>query len=336
MKGIDFMAYPKPLSEKSLARLYAQSGLSEKQIDYLHRFFRACAHLYGAIDLHAVWDLYREELMSMRIHRKDFYFFSGIARRESQPYAVYEIDELYTEEKRTDGSREIISSPLVLAGVDKLVRYYRLQNLRKSTPWYHAPDILSFAEAKLPPEGEHLLSFLNSLKVTAEVSRSAFGDTIPCEHRGLRLGQFSFLNCFERFDEEYYAARSRELAWRREERAGTEAEKILRQYHLRQCIGYPTPTDSLQMVFSELQEVGVELSDQQMNHLLQLLQDFHNHTHLWRNGGWSPYELYDVTPRTSAPSISFGPGLQKMFEDGSIDKDETIRMLRKMGLKVIE
>ena len=71
------MAYPKPLSEKSLARLYAQSGLSEKQIDYLHRFFRACANLYGAIDLHAVWDLYREELMSMRIHRKDFYFFPG-------------------------------------------------------------------------------------------------------------------------------------------------------------------------------------------------------------------------------------------------------------------
>lgn len=39
------MAYPKPLSAKSLAKLYEQSKLSKKAIDYLRKFFAACANL---------------------------------------------------------------------------------------------------------------------------------------------------------------------------------------------------------------------------------------------------------------------------------------------------
>lgn len=54
------MSYPKPLSEKSLKRLYTQAGLSTEAYDFLHSLFAACANLYGAIALRDVWSVYQE------------------------------------------------------------------------------------------------------------------------------------------------------------------------------------------------------------------------------------------------------------------------------------
>ncbi len=45
------MSYPKPLSEKSLERLYRESKLTKEKQSFLHAFFAACANLYGAIAL---------------------------------------------------------------------------------------------------------------------------------------------------------------------------------------------------------------------------------------------------------------------------------------------
>ena len=45
------MAYPKPLSEKSIARMYADSKLTEEKIVFLRKLFDSCAALYGSISL---------------------------------------------------------------------------------------------------------------------------------------------------------------------------------------------------------------------------------------------------------------------------------------------
>ena len=93
------MSYPKPLSEKSLNRLYMQAGLSTETCAFLHPLFAACANLYGTIALRDVWSVYQELKSDVpRIHRRDLIAFSAIVRREVQPYRVYEIEELYTEE----------------------------------------------------------------------------------------------------------------------------------------------------------------------------------------------------------------------------------------------
>ena len=66
------MSYPKPLSEKSLKRLYTQTGLSTEAYDFLHSLFAACANLYGAIALRDVWSVYQKlKSGAPRIHRRD-------------------------------------------------------------------------------------------------------------------------------------------------------------------------------------------------------------------------------------------------------------------------
>lgn len=109
------MSYPKPLSEKSLNRLYMQAGLSTETCAFLHPLFAACANLYGTIALRDVWSVYQELKSDVpRIHRRDLIAFSAIVRREVQPYRVYEIEELYTEEPHNDLDRHIVSKELIV------------------------------------------------------------------------------------------------------------------------------------------------------------------------------------------------------------------------------
>ncbi len=330
------MSYPRPLSEKSLARLYDQSGLSQEQSDYLHKLFAACANLYGSIDLRSVWNLYREELKAQKIRKKDLMAFSGIARRETQPYYIFEVDEIYIGETRADIEREIVSGLLIGAGYGKNMSFYLLQDSRSPIPWYYAKNILDFAEPVLPPEGQFLQTYLGTLKVTASEYAPEHGARVPCENRGKTLNQFSFLNRMERFDESYYASKPAELKHLHEETAGTEAEKIVRQYWQRERIGHIDSSTSLKWVLEELNEVGVELSDKQLNKLVRLLQDFHNGMHLWCALGWRPVDLVSVLPPSMPKQISFGPNMQKQFAEGSLNKEELVRMLHEQGIEVVD
>ena len=92
------MSYPKPLSQKTLDKMYKESGLSKEKIEFLGKLFDGAAALYGIITLKDLWNVYKEyaEIVpAIRLHRKDIIAFSSIARREEHDYYIYEIDELY-------------------------------------------------------------------------------------------------------------------------------------------------------------------------------------------------------------------------------------------------
>ena len=77
------MAYPKPLSEKSIVRMYADSKLTQEKIDFLRNFFDSCAALYGSICLNDMREVYKElseKIEVAKIQRKDFIEFSSIIR----------------------------------------------------------------------------------------------------------------------------------------------------------------------------------------------------------------------------------------------------------------
>ena len=145
------MSYPKPLSEKSLKRLYTQAGLSAEACDFLHSLFAACANLYGAIALRDVWSVYRElKSEAPRIRRQDLVAFSTIVRREVQPYRVYEIEELYTEEPHNNLDRHIVSKELIGTGYGKMSSFYVLMRHHPHRQWKNHWRILS--EIWNPPQ----------------------------------------------------------------------------------------------------------------------------------------------------------------------------------------
>lgn len=54
------MAYPKPLSEKSIRKMYDESGLIDEKIVFLRNLFEGAAFLYGVISMEELWDVYKE------------------------------------------------------------------------------------------------------------------------------------------------------------------------------------------------------------------------------------------------------------------------------------
>lgn len=329
------MAYPKPLSEKALQRLYKGSGLEERAQWFLHDFFAACANLYGAIELRDAWGVYQQiSEDNPKLRRKDLIAFSAIARREERPYYVFETEEVYSEEKHNELSRLIVSKELVRGGYGKFMWLYKVMEQAVNYPPCVPDDFLSYVSPKPEKEETDLLNYLGQLKVTASKGKNYHGQEYPCEHKGKRLREFSFLNSDERFEAEYLQKRPKQQAAFLADCAGTEAEKILRRLREEDNIGYFSPAESVQHVTEELSEVGVELTLQQAQELTRLMMEFHNHTRHWSIRGWKPVELRQRFKPQGKPSISFGPGMQKAFASGDMDREEMIRQIRAMGLNV--
>ena len=331
------MSYPKPLSEKSLERLYTQAGLSTEARDFLHSLFAACANLYGAIALRDVWSVYQElKSGAPRIHRRDLIAFSTIVRREVQPYRVYEIEELYTEEPHNDLDRHIVSKELIGAGYGKMFSFYALMDELGNQPYCVPEYFLSYAVSSASAEESVLSNFIGNLKSTAKECAPKQRKTYPNENRGKKLSEFSFLNLDEQFNLEYYKKVPATYSALLEEYSGTEAEKIMRSYRRTENIGYLRTTDMIQNVLIELCEVGVRLTETQHSTLMRLMMQYHNGSRLWCLRGWTPNELAAMHGNTGAPSISFGPGIQEAFADGAMDKNELVRKIKELGWEVSE
>ena len=315
------MSYPKPLSEKSLKRLYTQAGLSTEACDFLHSLFAACANLYGAIALRDVWSVYRElKSEAPRIRRQDLVAFSAIVRREVQPYRVYEIEELYTEEPHNDLDRHIVSKELIGTGYGKMFSFYALMEGLGDHPYCVPANFLSYAAPSASAVEKSLADFI----------------AYPNENRGKKLRAFSFLNLSERFDLEYYKKVPATYSALLEEYSGTEAEKIMRQHRWDENIGRLHTTEIIQNLENELCEVGVRLTEKQQDTLMRLIVQYHNGSRLWCLRGWKPNELADMHGNSDVPSISFGPGLQQAFADGTMDKGDLVRKIQELGWKVME
>ena len=331
------MSYPKPLSEKSLKRLYTQAGLSTEACDFLHSLFAACANLYGAIALRDVWSVYQElKSEAPRIRRQDLAAFSAIVRREVQPYQVYEIEELYTEEPHNNLDRHIVSKELIGTGYGKMSSFYVLMDGLGNHPYCVPDNFLSYAAPSASAVEKSLADFIGNLESAAEECAPRQRKAYPNENRGKKLGTFSFLNLSERFDLEYYKKVPATYSALLEGYSGTETEKIMRFHRRAENIGYLRSTDIIQNVLIELCEVGVRLTEKQQDTLMRLIVQYHNGSRLWCLRGWKPNELADMHGNSGVPSISFGPGLQQAFADGIMDKGDLVRKIQELGWKVME
>ena len=198
-----------------------------------------------------------------------------------------------------------------------------------------AADFLSYANPSVTAEEAALRSFLSNLVSVADKCAPKHGEAIENENKGKKLGEFSFLNASERFEADWLKKQPSALASFMEDVSGSEAEKIVRFYKRAENIGRTGPADALQYVMDELNEVGVELNERQLKTLISLINNYHNNSRLWCTAGWKPSELAGMYPR-GPKAVSFGPGFQRAFSDGSIDKAELVKKIREMGIEVID
>ena len=296
------MNYPKPLSKKTLERRYREAGIDEAKSQFLHKLFLASSNLYGVISLRDLWKVCREvqeQYGAGDIRRKDLIAFSSLVRREEVPYYVFELDEIYLQEKRADLDREIVAQSLIGSGFGKWNRYYRLVDEQADKSYFLPEDLLAFTEPAPLPEETRLLEFLSGLQVTATHSETPFGRSVECEHVGKTLGQFSFRSWMEQIDYRYCEKKAEENPGRNRSKlaeleawtGGSEAEKLVRHYCESCKLGFITPMGSIENVISELHEVGVRLTEEQLEALVKLLIQLNNRSHLWCNRGWKPEEL---------------------------------------------
>ncbi len=340
------MATLKPLSEKNLAKQYAAAGIDEIQKDFLHKFFTACANLYGVLEIRDIWQIYKELAAHNdlpKLLRKDFIVFSGITMRETQPYSVFEIDDIYCDEPRSDLSRTLVKKSLVGKGQGKFWDVYRLTESQADKPFFVTDNLLSFAEERENAEAIALKTFLDNLIVAKREYTTNWGKHIHCEHFGQKLKDFCYYDSFEKMEIENLSKvdkngnnkNAAKLEALLKELDIPASVKIFNQIKWRTNIGHIPPADFIKYLLDDLEILGVALSEEELHELLNMLNNYNNNTHLLCNRGWKPVDLAHSMTSNGPLSINFGPGMQKTFANGDLDQNELIQKLTTMGIKVL-
>ena len=343
------MSYPKYLSEKNLEKRYRESGIPEDKIIFIKDLCHAAVNLYGTIHAEELWSVYRElseKSATPFFHKKDLYTILGILRREDLPYYVFEADEVYSEEPRVDKYRVLALKSLIGNGYGKLYFLNSLIDNSFDKPYYVPQDLLSYKEPCENKGEQELIDWLSALKSTETEFETRYTEKkYPCRYTGKRLGEFSFISRDDEFELKYERGeveghkgnlkKADELE--KEMHSMTAAQRLIHNYTWRSHIGRVTPSESIQYLMDDLSEMGVLLTEKQLEYLVKHLTEFHNHLHLWCNRGWTPEELSKrvFQQGNAIRSIQFGPGMQRAFADGTLDKEELVRQMKEMGIDVL-
>lgn len=305
-------ALPKPLSQKSIQKML--EGWNPETVDKLHDYYAAFSNLYGVIMLSDAWKICKH--YETNIHKKEFMDFSSIARRENLPYYILEIDELYCEEPRvSDAQRFIINKELVTDGYYRFANIYELIERQADKPFYYPERMTEFTENADSAQWNALCDFIRNIKT----------------NDGIKLSEYVIMSEWEKSDLEYYKSQRKKDEILKNASI-PRSEKIIKSLKIMMTSG----ENALDHLSYALEESNAVLTEKEWQKLTLLFQDANNHSHHWANCGWTPMELHRKYGNPTPRSISFGPGLQKAFENGDIDKNEIIEKLKSMGISVEE
>lgn len=299
------MAYPKPLSSKSIEKRYQEAGLTSKKISFIRTFFEACVNLYGSIQVCYAWDVYKElakKVDCVKLQRKDLLNAAAIMRREPNHFQVYEAEELYEGLRNSDLHHEIVHPNMIDYGYGKNHYFVRLKDNTTQVGFYIPIDFLEFADPlySRTEQEKALRDFVGNLVVTMDEYEDSYTHKMrKCsDHKGEMLKNFSWRNADEDFSLRYARGeftgskgKPKEVEYLLQLYSRTEAEKIVENLIEWNHLGTTSPTDLIKYTVRELQEVGVGLNEDQMCELVRLIFEQHNHQRLWCLEGWAPEEM---------------------------------------------
>lgn len=341
----------KPLSPKALEKKYAELGLPKEKLSLLHDYYRCFANLYGVITVREAWDVFKHYEGLGLLHKKDFVAFSGVVQREpGLPYSVLEMKEVYTEETTDNpADRLIVNNSLIGSGHMKYRLIYNTEAHQNGKPYYLPEDkagLMYYTEDRFyqTEAGRRTVQFLSKLKTDGQF-KDYYGN--PCGEimdidgnpaAGKRLFDFIFYTQDEQFDIEYHKA-ERKKERLREEYKTTALDKILSRIRIEiQTGGYILNDSAADMIHFLSQyitnDLGVPLSKCQLERFIELYTDLNNNSHLWLNCGWSPSGLSEAFGRGPVQSITVGPNMKRMFENGKLNREDFENEMKALGIKL--
>lgn len=338
----------KPLSEKTLKRKYDETGLSQEKIDLLHKYFNCFSNLYGCILLKDAWEVFRHYEGLGYIKKKEFVAFSGITQRENQSYKIIDMKEAYSaEENCTEMDRFIVNDFLIGVNYYKFRSMWDLEDSKTNAP-YFTPErdgFFKFETEQLwdTKEGREIKNFIENLRSDGTKSnprtgkRDSITDLDGNSVKNRRLKDFKLFTSDEAFFIDYEKRNSikKKLI---EEYSISAADKVL--WYIKRFIQLGSfkggPAQDLQYIFEILdKDFGVMMTRKDAEHFIRLYMEFSNRSNRWTTCGWKPAELHIRQGSGIPSSISFGPGMQKAFADGTLDKEEVAAKLKGMGVEPI-
>lgn len=342
------MVYPKPLNKKTIERMCRESGLTEREREFLSGLFEGAASLYGIIQLKDLWKVYKElsgKTETPKIQRKDIYAISSILRREELDYRIYEIDELYTREKRDDKERFIVSRD-ILAG-PRLDIFYKLLHQQCDKPFYVPDNLVSIKGRVTGEEETELKNYLDNLVSNSDVipEYSPGEDkTIPSPYKGKKLSEIIHMSRHDRIMIKILTrdvsigkkGAEKELEEYKENVEKPYSSRIMKSICFDAFTGRLNPREQIEDLMENLISVGVAMSLDEANHLLQLVSAFTNNSRLYINRGWTPVELNRMRMEANPGPlrIHIGEGIREAIRNGEISLEELREGLERQGLDV--
>lgn len=307
------MSYPKPLSKKTIDKKL--STWNPKKADLLHQYYQALANLYGVISLEQAWSVLKTYKTDLT--RKEFYEFSEIVRREEHDYRVYEVDEVYSEEKRELKERIIIHTKLISEGYGGMMKVYAVQEAQNDYNIFVPEDLLYYTKMRMPQEWNELKTFIGNLKTK----------------QGMKLSKYACLTQYDEINLSYYKSESKKSKIRAEAER-PQANRIMDRLFLELMLG--NSAELLSLTVKWLEDVGVSCTERETEKMVQLVPSVANNTHLWHNFGWTPTDLHRRMGNQMPKTVVLGPGYQKAFAEGTLNREEIIQKFREMGIEVEE
>lgn len=354
---------PKPISSRALKKEYEFLAIKtdhrldintekgEYLINLFHQYLQVFSNLYGYMYVHFIWDIfcdYEENLVEyLKVKENDFLLLTNILRLEDNPYYILDIDEVFDGDDEVGiRDRLLVNKELIHTNTTSpYLRFYNIYYIEKQRgrniePFVPNKKVLfSYLDKDYfskTPQAYEMKSFINKLKVSNDSKLLDFYDK-PMATR--RLKNIIYL---ENWQKDYVLNSKQE--WRRKKYSDDYVKpyadvifETIKREILYGNEGATEINNTIKYILNSLQNVDVELNETIIKEFLRLFMDLSNNSHLWCLYGWTPSELakekYDPN---IIPEIQFGSNMKKMFENGELDKDEIVKGIKEMGLKVYD